>query len=428
MIIKNFNKIATSESRKKVLQIAEAGLEAIQTTRVIKNTVRLKEDKLYVKDKIFNLKDFKRIFLIAVGKCSVDAILALEKILGDRLSGGILIDIRTPPAFKKIVAFRGHHPMPTKENIEATQKIIALLKKLKKEDLVIFLISGGGSTLLCDPAKLSYSEEAKILKTLFETGATIQEINTVRKHISLARGGHLAKYAYPAKVISLIFSDIPGDDLSFVASGPTIKDTTTIADAKKILEKHQVLKRCHLKDCDLIETPKDKKYFQNTENISIVSNKVALEAMFKKAAVLKLKPKICSSCLVGEARKVGQNILSEIRNSPKNTALIYGGETTVTIKGNSKGGRNQELVLGALLDIKKGETVASLDSDGYDNSDFAGAICDIITRRKAEGAGINPQKHLERNSSYAFFKKIGDFILTGRTGSNVSDLIIAIKE
>jgi glycerate-2-kinase len=336
---------------------------------------------------------------------------------------------------QKITAYQGTHPLPSEQNVEATKKIIELLSGRDEKDLVIFVISGGGSTLLCQPRNHTCAEEAAIFKCLSAAGATIQELNTVRKHISLARGGFLAQYAYPARVISLIFSDVPGNNPEFIASGPTVRDTTSVAEAEKIMEKYGVREKCArlpggqglLPDI-LIETPKNEEYFRKVENILLVSNDVALGAMAEEAKKQGFSPQIVTDVMVGESRNVAGQILESLERSGPKTVLLYGGETTVTIKGDGRGGRNLELALAALKGIGEGELIMTLASDGRDNGEYAGAICDTITYEAAEKAGLDPEKFLADNDSYGFFGKAGNYILTGDTGSNVSDLVIAIKQ
>ncbi|TSD03567.1 MAG: hypothetical protein Athens071426_204, partial [Parcubacteria group bacterium Athens0714_26] len=255
----------------------------------------------------------------------------------------------------------------------------------------------------------------------------IEKINTVRKHLSLARGGFLAKYIYPAKAVSLIFSDVPGHSIEFVASGPTTKDTTTISDAREVLWKYNTLKDLNISNLDLIETPKHNKYFKNIDNILVVSNEVALRAMADKALKLGFQAEIITNNFSGEARNLGKEFVSKLEEKNPKTVLLYGGESTVTVRGDGKGGRNQELALSALRYIKDNQLLVSVASDGRDNCELAGAICDIISRIKVKNLGLSVEKYLENNDSYGFFVKTGDYLLTGDTGSNVSDLIIAIK-
>ena len=427
MKIKNFEQLATSSSREKILRIAEAGLEAIDTQKVIKDTVVCKDGFITVSDSLYNIEDFQRVLVVGIGKSSFDAAKALEEIACDKISGGIVLDIRGGK-LDKIESLVGDHPFPSEKNIEYTKKIIDLLKTTNENDLVIFIISGGGSSLLCQPDKMICQREIDLAQRLFENGVTIHEINTIRKHLSLARGGNLAKYAYPAKVISLIFSDIPGDDLEFVASGPTYKDTTTVKDAETILRKYKM----DPSNFNLIETPKDPKYFNKVTNILVSSNDKALKAMAKKAQEFnydtKLDPYTSHSYIIGEAKIVGKQIAKMISKKPERSALVFGGETTVKVNGRGRGGRNQELALSAIEELCQGCTIISMASDGIDNCNHAGAIVDHQTKLKAQQLGLDIKEYLEENDSCSFFEFTKDHILTGHTGSNVADLIIAIKD
>lgn len=428
MKIKNFQKLAVSDLRKKALKIAEAGLEAIDTQKVIKDRIKLQKNSLVIDQKTFSLKDTKNIYVVAIGKCAGEAALALEKVLGKKIKAGIALDIKKVSGLKTIKSLAGSHPFPSDKNTQATIQIINLIKNLNRDDLILFAISGGGSTLLCSPKKGTCQEETLIVKKLMDSGAAIDDINTVRKHLSIARGGYLAKYAYPAKSIALIFSDVVGNDLQFIASGPTVRDTTTIKDALKILDKYNVPKICPLENCGLVETPKDSDLFKPVTNIVFVSGEIALKAMSETAKKMGYKVKICTSCLKGEAKSIGNKIAAEINRAKPKTVLLYGGETTVNVKGKGKGGRNMELALSALNCLDKNSLVLSLASDGRDNTELAGAICDKITLEKVTKLEIKPSNYLVENNSYFFFKKTGDYILTGKTGSNVSDLVIAVQD
>ncbi len=432
MKIKNSKALGITYARERLLQIAEVGLRAIDTEKVMAEEISLRGDKFKVRERVFDLEKVKRIFVAGVGKCSLEAARALQKILGERIVDGVVIDIHEGE-LKGMRAFSGTHPLPTERNVNATRELIKLLEKSEEGDLVIFLISGGGSTLLCQPKEHTCAIEAELVKCLYSKGATIKEVNTIRKHISLARGGNLAKYAYPSEVVSLIFSDVPGDDLSFVASGPTVLDTTTVRDAEDVLTEYDARGHCGISQNDIIETPKDSKYFEKVSTILFVSNKTALEAMAAEAKKLGLVPSIRDFALQGEAGKVGKKIVKELHRVPAKTILFYGGETTVTFekprgkKNRGKGGRNQELALSALRFIKRDEAILVLASDGEDNTDMAGAICDKITKEKAEEKNLRPEKYLKEHDSYGFFAASGDHIFTGPTNSNVSDLIIALK-
>lgn len=428
MKIKNSKALGVTLARKRLLQIAEAGLAAIDTEKVMAEKVGLSGNELKIGDRVFDLEKTKRIFVAGVGKCSLEAARALQKILGEKITDGVVIDLHGG-SLKKIKAFSGTHPLPTERNVNATRELIKLIEKAKEDDLVIFLISGGGSTLLSQPKEHTCAAEAELIKCLYSGGATIKEINTARKHISLARGGNLAKYAYPAEVVSLIFSDVPGDDLNSVASAPTLLDATTVEDAAEVLTKYGAWERCGISRSGLIETPKEPKYFEKVSNILFISNKIALAAMTAEAKKLGLVPDIRDYAIQGEASEVGKKIIKELHGVSSGTVLLYGGETTVTFKKpRGKGGRNQELALSGLRFIKDDEAIAALASDGEDNTDMAGAICDKITREKAKENGLEPGKYIKEHGSYDFFAALGDQIFTGKTGSNVSDLIIALKE
>lgn len=427
MKIKNFEQLATSNSRRKALQIAEAGLKAIDTQKVIKDTVVCKDGFFSIGDSIHNIEEYQRILVVGIGKSSFDAAKALEEIAYEKIDGGIVLDVRGGK-LQKIESLVGDHPFPSEKNIEHTKKIIDLLKTTDENDLIIFIISGGGSSLLCQPDKMVCQSEVDLAHHLFEKGVSIYEINTVRKHLSLARGGNLVKYAYPAKVISLIFSDVPGDDLEFVASGPTYKDSTVIKDAKVILKKYEI----DYSNLNFIETPKDPKYFDKVTNILVASSDKALKVMAKKAREfnydIELNQYTCHSCVTGEAEVIGKQIAKMIGNKPERSALVFGGETTVKITGKGRGGRNQELALSAIEELCQGCTIISLASDGIDNCNHAGAIVDYKTKIKAQQLGLNIKEYLEDNDSCGFFESTKDHILTGYTGSNVADLIIAIKD
>lgn len=428
--IQNSKDLAKSAARVAALAIAEAGLEAIDTESAVERAVRLSGDTLSVNDKSFTLSPDGKLIVIGVGKCALEAGKALEGILGDRLTGGIVLDLREG-MLSRLTTRVGTHPYPTQANVDATKEIIQMLSGLSEKDMALFVISGGGSTLLCLPNGHTAEDEASLLRHLTRAGADIQEVNTLRKHTSRARGGFLAKYAYPAQVIALIFSDVPSGVFEFIASGPTVRDTTTVADAQRVIEKYKVTVG-RVWDAALVETPKEDKYFEKVTNLLAVSNQVALSAMAAEAEKLNFTPRIMTANLRGEAREVAAAIVRDLAKEKPKTALLYGGETTVTVRApGGKGGRNLELALAALATLPAlgpADLIFTLASDGRDNTDFAGAISDIMTKEHAEKLKLDAAQFLAENNSYEFFKATGDYLLTGDTGSNVSDLIIAIKE
>jgi glycerate-2-kinase len=442
MKIQNFDQLAVSDARRATLTIAEAGLEAIDTERVMRGMIRLNtadgKQMLLLGDaektEEIDLAAVHDIIFIAVGKCAVDAAVVVDDILGTRIARGVVVDVEVYPALKtdRIKTFCGTHPLPSEENLLAAQAIVAALANLAENDLVIFVISGGGSTLLFLPRDPASREEVTIFDMLTAAGASIEELNTVRKHISYARGGWLAKDAYPARAVSFLFSDVPTDNLSFISSGPTIKDESTIEDAAAILMKFGVLKTCTIEQCGLIETPKDEKYFARVTNILAVSNVQALETMKAVAEKLGFTTEIRDTKLSGEANDVAAMVAAALHAAPPRSVLLWGGETTVTATGKGEGGRNMQLSLAALEKLEpgsdSGEVILSLATDGRDHGPYAGALCDSITKKAIMDAHMDAAEFLKDNNSYPFFTKVGNYLMTGDTGSNVSDIIIALKE
>jgi glycerate-2-kinase len=423
-IIKNYAALATNPLRKDALDILEAGYEAILTKNVIRGAVTREENTICIKDMNVCFDDYERIFFVGVGKCAVDAATALEEIIGDKLTEGVVLDVKSG-IFKKLTSRVGTHPYPTEQNVEAAKEIAAMLEKTTEKDLVLTVISGGGSSLLCLPHELKCESITKITKGLMDKGAPIHEINTVRKHLSEIQGGWLAQMAYPAKVISLLFSDVPGNDIGTIASGPTVLDTSTKVDAEEILMKYDAFNLCEVPYCEILETPKDEKYFKNVHNILVVTNDTALEAMAKKATELEYGAVICSNCAQGEARDFGKKIASD--EYAVKGCFLYGGETTVTVSNDAgTGGRNQEVVLGAFPYVREGMLIVGAASDGWDNSDVAGAMADKEFFDGAEEMKLYSQDFLEKNDSYEFFKRAGGHIQTGRTGANVADFYFVL--
>jgi glycerate-2-kinase len=427
--IKNAAQLAQTPLRRTALAIVEAGLQAIDTESVIQRTVRREGDELMIDGERISLTGPGRILVAGVGKCAARAAAELERIMGDRLSAGFVITVGEVPPMQKVRVVQGTHPFPSQVNMDASHELLRFCSGLSEEDTVIFLVTGGGSTLLCLPDDGNWERESLIFGAFMNAGAPIQEINTVRKHMSRVRGGFLAQAMHPARVISLIMNDVPGsDDIGFIASGPTVLDTTTKEQAAEILARYRILQSCGLTGCGLMETPKDGKYFARVKNIVVVSNHTALDAMAGAARQAGYAPDIRDAKLSGEARDTGKRIAEELGRAAPKTALIYGGETTVTVRGSGKGGRNQELALGALASLPPDGALIASTSDGRDNTEYGGALCDILTTGRAKELGISPEEHLARSSSYDFWNAVGDYLLMGDTGSNVSDLIVAIRD
>ncbi len=431
MKISNHAALAVTAARTAALDIAEAGLDAIDTATAVRRSVRLSGEVLQVGDEVWPLRPSGRLLLAAVGKCATVAAAELVRLLGDRLDDGVVLDVDAAPArdLGPLPSLRGSHPLPSGRNVAATRRIVDLLRGAREDDLVLCVVSGGGSTLLCLPSDGGSAEaESVMFQALTRTGATIQEINTVRKHTSLARGGFLAQHAYPARLVSLVFSDVPGAPADFVASGPTVRDPTTVEDAARVLRRYGVAAAARTSQLALLETPKESRYFERARTIVLVSNETALQAMATRAGALGYAATIVTSTLVGEAREAGELVVRELRAAAPATALLYGGETTVTVTGGGRGGRNLEVALAAQRLVGDGEIVVTVASDGRDNGDFAGAVADSLARANARRLGLDLDAHLADNDSCGFFERTGDYLVTGSTGSNVADLIVALRD
>jgi len=376
MFVKNFNELNTTPQRKIVLELIETAISAIQPEEVLKDF------------KIDGLEQYENIYLIGFGKGSARICKIIEQKLGDKLTEGYVIDV-TPEQFTRIQGTVGSHPLPSQTNIDFTKKVVDRFKNnVGERDLVIVVVTGGGSALFELPTEGKTLEDLlKLDNELLKSGKTIEEMNAERKKLSKVKAGGLARLLTPAKVMGLIFSDVPGNNISTIASGPT-------------------------------DDP-------SAENKIMLSNKTALDAMQKRASELKVQSFIYFDAVQGEAKVVGAELLKAAK---PNSILLAGGETTVTVhNGSGKGGRNQELVLGTLLNIDEQTVIASFDSDGWDNSEFAGAIGDFKTVQSAKKMGLGIQKFLDENNSFEFFEKTGDAIQTGRLPSNIADLMIIFK-
>ena len=418
MEIRNFEALARSEARRKVLSILQAGYAAIDIREVLQKTIRLEGDRLFVQHHIFGLNQFEHIYVIGIGKAALAAAEVLESMLGEKITAGVILDIR-PGNLKRIRTLVGTHPVPTKENTDAAKQIMDLAAGATEKDLVLTIISGGGSALLCYPFDFECTQSQKLYEASVHIGMTIEQMNTIRKHISEVKGGHLARILHPATVIGLIFSDIPGDDWELVASGPTYKDTSTVEDARRLAQD------LHIGEFDFRGTPKEDIYFQRVTNIGVLCNRFALEAMAKKAKQLGYYPIIYSTQIQADAYKTGK-LFTEL-SKPKHV-ILAGGEPSVIVTTDGKGGRCQSVGLGAFSHIRDGQTFAAVASDGIDNTDAAGVILDSMSVQKARELGLHHEEAISTNTAYTFFEKLGDLIFTGPTGTNVSDLLLIVEE
>lgn len=424
MLIKNKDLLATTPTRDRALKILNAGLVAIDTKKVISETVKLRDNYLFIRDRAYDLSNYRKIFLVAFGKDSFVASSEIKNILGEKLSSGIVLSLK-PDKISGLETYQCTHPHTSLNNVIATKKVIDLFKKTTEDDLILVVISGGGSAMLTAPYNITFSEKAMIAENLMDSGADIEELNTVRKHLSEIKGGRLAELAYPSTLVTLIFSDVIGNNLSTIASGPTVMDHTSVEDAKKVLDKYKILEKVSIADLELHETPKAEKLFQKVENFLVMDNSIATGAMEEEARALGYSTRVFANNLHGKANEVGAELLSQAR---KGEVLIAAGETTVEVNGNGIGGRSQQLVLANLAKIKENQVLISAGSDGHDHSDYAGAVGDLYTLKKANEAKINPEDFLKENDSFHFFQKVGDGIETGQLESNVADLMLVITD
>ena len=421
MIIKNFKRLATTSNKKLALSILEQGISGALPNATLEKIV--KQNSLHVERKKIPLGKHKRIYVVAIGK-SADLMTSTVESL-TRIHGGLVVmpdNTRSLVRQKKFTVIRSSHPIPTQKSITAAKKIIEFLKSLEETDLVIFLISGGASSLVSLPDGMSLQDKQLTTCLLLRSGANIHEINCVRKHLSQVKGGRLVK-SLGCKAVSLVMSDVVGDDLSVIASGITYCDKSTFSDAKKILIKYNlknqvpktVWKRIILGTKGMIpETPKKPKI----QNYVIQSNRTCVDLMKTRAQKLGFVTKAIYS-VEGNVYDVASKLSKRIPRS-QNFCLVFGGETTVAVKGKGKGGRNQELVLYLLKKLKdrdKKITIASAGTDGIDGDTCAaGAIADSTMPTKPIA------KYLNENNSYHYFKKYGGLIFTGSTHTNLMDV------
>ncbi|PNX49522.1 MAG: hypothetical protein BV457_01355 [Thermoplasmata archaeon M9B1D] len=437
-IIKNGNTPELKKIRGEILDIFCAAVKAVNPYKCVKD--QFKGSFILINGKQLDIRCFDNVYLIGFGKASV----GMSQAVCDSVNVKEGIVITNDPVSKvdsgTVFTFVGSHPIPIQNNVIGTDKIIELVEKLGEKDLLIVLISGGGSALL-SKSRIPLGDLQSTTDLLLKCGANIKEVNTVRKHLSLVKGGQLIKNV-KCTVISLIISDIIGDPIEHIASGPTYPDSTTFYMAKKILKKYGLLDKVPFSVKKIIEdgihskipdTPKPGDLiFKNVLNIIIANNKTACGAAIEKAEELGYKTMLITNTLEGEAKHVSKHLIDKVinyKNNDRKFAFISGGETTVTVKGDGLGGRNQEMVLSSVFDLDGGNVVfASLATDGIDGiSDAAGAIADSYTLLRAKRENKDPSLYLKENNSYEFFKDLNDLLFTDYTGTNVMDIQIIVK-
>jgi len=440
-----------------VARILAAGLDAVHPGEAVGRFVQRENDKLRIANKYYPLEKNQRIFIIAFGKASLPMADALAGILGDRLTGGIVVTKHAASRTSNLLAvMEGGHPIPDERSLAAGQRVIELLSDLRADDLLFCLISGGGSALMAAPVGgVTLSDLQALTSALLACGASIDEINILRRHLDRLKGGGLARLASPARIVSLILSDVVGNSLEAIASGPTAPDPTTCADALAVLEKYQ-LGRSQLRSSDdfsrssqkatevattsVLEALKSGRetlkpgdaIFENVDNILVGSNLLAAQAALKQAEAEGFHPYLLRTDLQGEAREVAVELCRTLRwawqtgdPAPRPACIVAGGETTVTLVGKGRGGRNTELALASVTELANFPEVmlVSLATDGEDGpTDAAGAVVTGETFARAHALGLDPVEHLRRNDSYTFFAALSDLLKPGPTGTNVNDL------
>lgn len=434
-------------------QIAEdifrTAVNSVLPSVLIPGQVKLAGNSLVIAGNEISLDNIHNIFVIGAGKATALMAAETEKILGSRITGGhIVVKYGHSCSLKYIKVTEAGHPIPDENGFVATCKILEIASAASENDLVLCLLSGGGSALLADhPDGASPSDMMKLNDVLVNCGASISEINAVRKHLSKIKGGQLARAVYPATLISIILSDVPGNNPGVIASGPTAPDTTTFAEATGVLSKYHIESAIPINLLNYLEegnkglhqeTPEqDDIVFSKTSNILVGTNRTALEAARLKAEEYHLNAIIVNDMLEGDTEQVAEYLLREasgVRADDtiiKPVCLLFGGETTLRMTGRGKGGRNQHLALlcSVLLKDQPGITILSGGTDGNDGpTDAAGAVVDSTTVERAVSRGLLPEDFIKEFDSYHFFKKAGGHIITAPTMTNVMDIILAIVQ
>lgn len=425
MIIQNFKDLATSENKKRCLEILESGLMAADPEKIISKYVTPKEIK--IREKTIKIEKYSAVYSIAFGKAGDSMTRALNAIIP--IKSGIVVipkGSKSKIKGKKFQIFNSRHPRPDQTSIKAAKEVIKFLQNRRENELVIFLISGGGSSLLALPDQITLDDKIHVTNLLLKSGASIQEFNCIRKHLSKIKGGKLVK-KMKCDGISLIMSDVEGDDMSVIASGATYPNNTTFSDAIDIIEKYKLRRKIPNEVWQLLEKGIQNKNEgilekSNIQNFVIANNKDCLKAMEVKAREMGYH--VITIQIFDEIKSTVKKILENISDNSK-TCLIFGGEPTVKVLGKGMGGRNQELVLRILKNTQKLKklTIASMGTDGIDgNSVFAGAITDNVK------VDLSTMKEFLKNSdSGRFFQKQKGSIITGFTHTNLMDIGLVLR-
>ncbi len=425
-----------------------AGLTGVDPSIAVQRAVKRRGSALIIGGRVFLLDRYRRIYVVGAGKAAVPMAQAMEAMLGNRITRGIVVvkyGYRAP--LKRVEIIEAGHPIPDKAGLEGAKRIKELVRYATQEDLIFCLLSGGASALLPAPVTgVTLKDKQTVTEALLASGAAIGEINAVRKHLSTLKGGQLARDAFPARLVTLILSDVVGDSLDVIASGPTVPDNSTFDDCVRIVEQYglehafpsSVLNHLRRGKAGMVEeTPKaHDPLFARMLNLVVANNLCGLKAAQRKARTLGYRTLVLSSQIEGESKEAAavlSGIFKEVVKSGNPlrppACVIAGGETTVTVRGKGKGGRNQELAFWVAERIRglRGIYFLSAGTDGTDGpTEAAGAMVDGTTMERAHRLGIIPREFARENNTYLFFKNVGDLFVTGPTNTNVMDMMIAL--
>jgi glycerate 2-kinase len=443
--------VLVPNSRRKIyLPILKAALDAVEPYACTRQALQRTEHGLQAGGRSYDLDQAHNLYVVGCGKAGAPMAQAVEDLVGDEIAGGVVVVKygHTAPT-RQVRLVEAGHPLPDAQSVAGARAVTDLVDGALAEDLVIVLISGGGSALLTLPAPgLRLADLQDLTRLLLRCGATIHEINTLRRHCSAVKGGQLARHIAPARAVALVLSDVVGNSLDAIASGPLVPDRTTFADAWAVVETYDLAQdlpprvRAHLEAGlrgEIPDTPKPgDTLFEPMQVIVVGDNARAAEHAARAARDAGYHTQVLSTFVQGEAREVarvvaalGKEVVRFDRPQPAPACLILGGETTVTLQGDGLGGRNQELALSAALALEGWPriTVAALGTDGNDGpTDAAGGMVDGRTAARARDAAHDPIVHLKNNDAYPVLRATSDLLVTGPTNTNVNDLIFVFVE
>jgi hydroxypyruvate reductase len=438
-------------ARENAIQLFNTAVAAVQPQKLIPEYLFIEQHQLHIFDQQFNISEIQKIYLVGSGKASAAMAKVVQDLLGDLITAGLVVTkYGHSIALENIICLEAAHPVPDQQGVAAMNDTLQLLKQVEKDDLVICLISGGASSLWIDvPEGLSLADIQLTFRLLLNCGASIDEVNTIRKHLSVVKGGQLLQYAPAARWFTFIISDVPEDDLTVIASGPTVPDNTSFDDTLRIISRYNLIDQLPISIYQRImdgckgmlpDTFKEQHpVFDKVRNKIIGNNSLALKAAELKA--IQLGYHICrvESGLTGDAEQVGRSLLHFCKNyqGVKPACVLLGGETTVMVTGNGVGGRNQQMALSALLELASVDdnvfsnkiTFLSAGTDGTDGpTDAAGAMVDVGIISAAKELNLDTAKYLLNNDAYTFFEQTGGLLKTGATNTNVMDLVVILIE